>query len=95
MRKATIVVAGAVLALTASGLALASEELAKKNGCLGCHDVNAKKVGPSFKSVAAKYKGKPDAEAALVKELGEGKKHPPVKASEEDRAALVKWVLSQ
>ena len=72
-----------------------SEELAKKNGCMGCHDVSAKKVGPSFKDIAAKNKGNADAEAKLVKELGEGKKHPPVKASQEDRKTLVKWVLSQ
>ena len=95
MRKAIVVVASAVLGLAAAGLGLASEDLAKKSGCMGCHDVNAKKVGPAFKDVAAKNKGKADAEANLVKELGEGKKHPKVAASEADRKTLVKWVLSQ
>ena len=95
MRKAIVVVASAALGLAAAGLGLASEELAKKSGCMGCHDVNAKKVGPAFKDVAAKNKGKADAEANLVKELGEGKKHPKVAASEADRKTLVKWVLSQ
>jgi cytochrome c len=95
MNKTIAIVAGAVLGLGTAGLGIANEELAKKDGCLGCHDVSAKKVGPSFKSIAAKYKGKADAEANLVKELGEGKKHPPTKASEADRQAIVKWVLSQ
>ena len=49
----------------AAGLGLASEELAKKDGCMGCHDVSAKKMGPSFKSVAAKYKGKADADVIV------------------------------
>ena len=95
MRKVIVVVVSAVLGLAAAGLGLASEELAKKNGCMGCHDVSAKKMGPAFKDVAAKNKGKADAEANLDKTLAEGKKHPAIKASEADRKALVKWVLSQ
>jgi cytochrome c len=47
----------------------AAEALAKKSGCTKCHSVSAKKEGPSFKETAAKYKGKPDAEAALMKHL--------------------------
>ena len=47
----------------------AAEALIKKSGCTKCHSVSAKKEGPSFKETAAKYKGKPDAEAALVKHL--------------------------
>jgi cytochrome c len=47
----------------------AAEALAKKSGCTKCHSVSAKKEGPSFKETAAKYKGKPDAEAALFKHL--------------------------
>ena len=47
----------------------AAEALVKKSGCTKCHSVSAKKEGPSFKETAAKYKGKPDAEAALIKHL--------------------------
>ena len=47
----------------------AAEALMKKSGCMKCHSVSAKKEGPPFKETAAKYKGKPDAEAALVKHL--------------------------
>ena len=77
-----------------SAPALAQEDLAKSSGCLNCHATDAKKVGPSFKDIAAKYKGKADAEAMLVAKLKDGKGHPPVKASEADDKALVKWVLS-
>lgn len=70
--------------------------LAKSSGCLNCHAVDAtKKVGPGFKTVAEKYKGKADAEAALVTKLSEGKGHAAVKASKEDVTKLVKWVLAQ
>jgi cytochrome c len=95
MRKAIVVVASAALGLAAAGMVVAQEDLAKKSGCLGCHDVSAKKAGPSFKSVAAKYKGKADAEAMLEAKLGSGKGHPKTAASEADRKTLVKWVLSQ
>jgi len=36
---------------------MAQDEL-KEHGCLGCHAVDTKKVGPAFKDVSAKYKGK-------------------------------------
>ena len=32
------------------------ELLARKQGCLGCHGMSIKKVGPSFAAVAARYK---------------------------------------
>ena len=47
----------------------AAEALLKKSGCMKCHSVSAKKEGPAFKETAAKYKGKPDAQAALFKHL--------------------------
>ena len=83
--------------LIASPVAFAADEsgLAKSSGCLNCHDVATKKVGPAFKDVAAKYKGKSDAEATLVAKLSEGKGHPAVKASKDDVTKLVKWVLEQ
>jgi cytochrome c len=48
---------------------VAAEAQIKKSGCMRCHSVSAKKEGPSFKETAAKYKGKPDAQAALFKHL--------------------------
>lgn len=90
MIVACLLLAGLVLA----GPANASSELAKKSGCLNCHAVNTKKVGPAFKDVAASQKGKAGADAALVGKIMGGKDHPKVKASEDDVKALVKWVLA-
>jgi cytochrome c len=78
----------------AAGTASAQEALAKSAGCLNCHAVDSKKMGPSFKDVAAKYKGKADAEATLANKLSKGEGHPAVKASADDTKSLVKWVLS-
>ena len=85
----------ASITLVAAGTASAQEALAKSSGCLNCHAVDTKKMGPSFKDVAAKYKGKTDAEATLVAAVSQGKGHPAVKASPDDVKSLVKWILSQ
>ena len=82
------------IGLAAAGAASAQEALAKSSGCLNCHAVDTKKMGPAFKDVAAKYKGKADAEATLVAKISGGKGHPAVKASADDVKSLVKWVLS-
>ena len=95
MKSSTLIVFTG-LALAGAGAASADEALAKASGCLNCHNLTgAKKIGPSFKETADKYKGKPEAEASLVAKLGDAKKHPATKAKPEDIATLVKWVLSQ
>ena len=85
----------ASIALAAAGAASAQEALAKSDGCMNCHAVDTKKVGPAFKDVAAKYKGKADAEATLTAKIKEGKGHPATKASDNDLKGIVKWVLAQ
>ena len=90
-----IAIAALAIVPLAAGVAQASPELAKASGCTNCHDVDKKKVGPSFKSIAEKYKGQADAEAKLTAELNDSKKHPATKASADDKKTLVKWVLSQ
>ncbi|TMH37644.1 MAG: c-type cytochrome [Betaproteobacteria bacterium] len=93
--KSLICAAVVVYGLALSGQSLAQADLAKKDGCMNCHDVATKKVGPAFKDVAAKYKGNAGAEATLVSKITAGKDHPAVKgASEDDVKKLVKWVLS-
>jgi cytochrome c len=82
------------IALGAAGVASAQEALAKSSGCLNCHAVDTKKVGPAFKDVAAKYKGKADVEATLATKISSAKGHPAVKASADDVKSLVTWVLS-
>jgi cytochrome c len=93
--KSFVIAAVVAAGLAAAGAANAQEALAKSSGCMNCHDVSTKKIGPSFKDVAAKYKGKADAETTLVAKLEEHKGHPEVKAKGDDLKSLVKWVLSQ
>jgi cytochrome c len=96
--KSLLIAAAAVASVALAGAAQASEALAKDKGCLACHAVDKKKMGPGFKDVAAKYKGKADAEGAIVAELKSGKvggkSHPVAKASDDEVKTLVKWVLS-
>lgn len=71
-----------------------SEALAKESGCLGCHAVDAKKVGPTYKSIAAKFKG-----AGADKVVAATKASAPhaaalKKVKEEDLKTLANWILS-
>ena len=92
--KFALIAAVATIGLASAQAAIAQEALAKSSGCLNCHAADTKKIGPSFKSVAEKFKGKADAEATLVAKLKNGTGHPAQKASEDDLKSLVKWVLS-
>ncbi len=92
--KSILVTAAVVASVALAGVAQASEEMAQKDGCLACHAIDKKKMGPAYKEVAAKYKGKADAEAMLVTKISTANGHPKVKASEDDVKALVKWILA-
>ena len=80
----------------------ADQALAQSKGCLACHQVDNKVVGPAFKDIAAKYKddsGAPAMLAAKVKAGGVGTwgqipMPPNAAVSDEDANALVVWVLS-
>ena len=84
----------ASIAMLVAAAANAQQDLAQKSGCLTCHAVDTKKMASSFKDIAAKYKGKADAEEQLVAKVSSGKGHPSVKASPDDVRSLVKWILS-
>ncbi|QKM65183.1 class I cytochrome c [Polynucleobacter tropicus] len=87
----------------------AAKALAKQNNCFKCHAIDKDKDGPSYHSVAEKYKGKPNAEAKLVNHLTSGEKakfpdgheeeHKVVKTSppkDMDQVKnLVQWILAQ
>ncbi len=89
------------LALLIAPTAHASDELAKKYGCLACHSADKKLVGPSYQDVAAKYKGQadaPDKLAAKVKAGGVGvwgqvPMPPNPTVPDADMKALVTWIL--
>jgi cytochrome c len=93
--KSIVLMAVAAAALGVAGAANAADEteLAQKSGCMTCHAVDTKKMGPSFKDIAAKNKGKADAEAKIVAALDSGQGHPKVKSTGADNKTLVKWIL--
>jgi len=92
--KATVFVLAVAGALAAgSAWAQSGADVLKAKGCLTCHATDKMKVGPAFKDVAAKYKGKQDAEGELVAKIKAGKGHPKAQASEAELQAAVRHVL--
>lgn len=77
-------------------------ELATKNGCMACHGLNAKIVGPGYNEVLARYQGQGDAEGRLVAKVKAGGQGawgsvpmpPNGHLKDEDLKTLVKWILS-
>ncbi len=94
----------ASLSVAASPLwAADGHAIAQKNNCFACHAVAQKLVGPSFKSVAEKYKGNSQAEAMLMEKVRNGGQGVwgsiPMPAqpalSDADLKTVVDWVLAQ
>jgi cytochrome c len=91
-----IAAAFATVAFAGPAAAGAAEDIIAKEKCNKCHTATTTKKGPSWASLAEKYKGKPDAEAQLVNTLKTGGKvdHDKVAASDADLKAIVQIVLS-
>lgn len=74
MKKLILAVSLVASAGLLSNTAAADElALAKKSGCLACHAIDKKIVGPAWKDVATRYKGK-DSKADLIKKVKAGGK---------------------
>ncbi|HYN61715.1 MAG TPA: c-type cytochrome, partial [Rubrivivax sp.] len=90
--KLPIAIAGAIVAFTLASPALAgpAEDIIAKEKCSKCHTEKTTKKGPSWASIAEKYKGKADAPNKLFLQLKNGGKvgdeddHKKVEASDAD-----------
>jgi cytochrome c len=79
----------------------ANMDLAKKNSCMGCHAMESKLVGPSFKDIANRYAKDKDAlgkVSASIQKGGAGKwgsiTMPPFgHLTEAEVRTLATWVL--
>src|SRR5688572_19868834 len=101
--KRFIPASAALVGLVLAGAAHANEKLAQASGCMVCHGIDKKVIGPSYEDIAAKYAKDKGAEASLVKKVKAGGKgvwgevpmppNPHVK--DEDIQTLVKWILTQ
>ena len=93
------------LASHAAGAAAQSPpaELADRNGCMACHGLVHKQVGPGFAQIAQRYRSDGEAPARLAAKISSGSvgtwgrvimpRQPQV--SEVEARSLAQWVLSQ
>ena len=85
----------------ASTPASTTRTLAEKSGCLACHGISTKVLGPALHDIAAKYKTDGAAEARLAAKIKDGSQGawgpvpmpPHTHIAEDDIRALVRWIL--
>ena len=100
--KGMMILGMAIAMIVPAQGAQADEELAQKSGCLACHSVDNKIVGPAYKDIAAKYKDDAGAVDRLTQKVleggggvwGEAPMPPNVLVSKENARKLVEWILS-
>lgn len=105
-----IAAGAAALAFSAKAAAFdadAADELAQDNDCFKCHAIDKTKKGPSYKKIAAKYKGKEaEGEKNMMKHLTTGPKVKLEDGTEQDHKIintkdpakiknLIAWILAQ
>ena len=80
----------------------AAEAMMKKDGCVACHAIDKKVIGPAYQEVAAKYKGDKDAATKLVDKVKKGgvgvwgqiPMPPNAQVPDADVKELVAWILT-
>lgn|GEM_PF-761846 len=82
----------------------ASEQLMEKSGCLSCHRVDQKLIGPAYKDVAARYRNHPEVVDTLMQKVREGGEgvwgdvpmapNSVEKVSDENLRLIIEWILS-
>ncbi len=105
----SLAIAAAALSVSGGALALddeAAKGLMKKSDCTKCHAADKDKKGPAYKKIAAKYKGKADAEDKLTKFITVSSKVKLPDGGEEEHKVIgtkdgkeiknvVQWILAQ
>jgi cytochrome c len=101
MKTAFAIVVALALAPVAASAAPVDDAM-NKAGCMACHTKDKKLVGPSFKEIAAKYKGQ-DVVAKLMDKVRKGGSgvygpvpmapNPPDKINDADLKAAVELIL--
>ncbi|MBB6084618.1 c-type cytochrome [Castellaniella defragrans] len=89
-------------ARAAGGTAADGLALAGQRQCLGCHQVDARRVGPPFRAIAERFQGRPEASGHLARVMREGSRGQwgaiPMPAqprlSDVDAQRLALWILS-
>lgn len=94
MKTMLVIMAAAGMFAAGAASAQSGADVLKAKGCLNCHDMAKKKVGPSFKDVAAKYKGDANAATTLADKIKSGKGHPKSAASDAELKSALAHVLA-
>lgn len=108
MKKTTLMVMMALCQAAYAAPALSAKEsaaaleLAKANGCLSCHALDEKIVGPAYSKVAAKYSDDKDAVASIAQSIRNGSQGKwgriPMPShgnmSQDDINLISRWVLT-
>lgn len=100
--KFVVAIIAAAAGLAFGSSAQANEALAKASGCLACHTVDKKLIGPSYKDIADKYRKDKGAEAKLSKKVKDGGKGvwgdipmpPNAHVKDADIKTLVAWIMA-
>ena len=79
----------------------AATALTRKHGCVACHGLDGKLVGPAFREVAQRHAGRADAAAYLATKIKAGGSGvwgsipmPPQSLPEADARALADWLAA-
>lgn len=83
----------------------ANEAILRKAGCFVCHSVEAKRIGPAYKDVAARYRGDDSTPAKLFNKVRQGgagnwgdipmTPHPDDTISDDALKVAIQWILSR
>lgn len=96
-----ILLATALVMALPAGAAFADDEFYKTKNCFACHRIDRNTLGPSFKSVAAKYAEDTGADVMLSRKIREGgvgvwgsvPMPPQSQVSEDESLTLARWIL--
>lgn len=102
LKKSSLAAASICMLAIATPPVLADMEIANQSGCMACHQIDGQAIGPSYKDVAARYRGDTGAVDKLTAKVRDGgvgnwgdmPMPPNAWVGEDNIRMLVKWVLS-
>ncbi len=101
MKKQALILSALLAGAVAAPAMADPAAMAQMKGCMNCHQIDKKVVGPAYKDVAAKFAGQPNAVEELAGKVKNGSvgvwgqiPMPPNNVTDEEAKQLVEWVLS-
>lgn len=102
MKHTKAILMTSLLIASAASYATDPQAMALKNGCLACHQIDVKVIGPAYKDVANKYVGQKDAVEKLTLKVknggggvwGNAGMPPHTHMKDEEIQTIVEWILS-